>query len=105
MAVRRGRRLIALYGVGRASLMSDTGMPWLLASDELDRIPRALLAISPSVVGQWRQHYPRLANHVSVHHHRSIRWLKWLGFTLHKAEPFGAFGHPFHPFEMRSPHV
>lgn len=105
MAVVQDNQLIAVFGVGRASVMSTTGVPWLLGSDPLDRLPRTLLPLSRAVITHWRQKYPVMINHVSADHHKSIRWLKWLGFTVHPAEPFGQFGNPFHKFEMRSDHV
>ena len=93
---------VALFGVARASLLSTTGVPWLLGTDLVGKLARPLLPLSALVLASWRGKYPHMENHVSVHHHQSLRWLKWLGFTLHPAEPYGQFGKPFHKFEMRS---
>ena len=39
-------------------------------------------------------------NYVDARHTDAIRWLKWLGFTLHPATPYGPFDLPFHKFTM-----
>jgi hypothetical protein len=45
--------------------------------------------------------FPEMRNYVDARHARSIRWLKWLGFTIEEARPMGFAGLPFHPFGMR----
>lgn len=102
MAITQGDDLVALFGVGRGAILSSHGVPWLLGTHHVDRLVRPLLPLSRAVVRHWRSQYPLLINHVSARHHQSIRWLKWLGFTLHPAAPYGPFGNPFHKFEMRS---
>jgi hypothetical protein len=39
-----------------------------------------------------------IGNHVYAKNRMSIRWLKWLGFELGVAEPFGPSAALFHPF-------
>lgn len=102
VVVRLGDDPVALFGVGRATVMASHGVPWLLGTDLADRLIRRLLPFCRAVVAHWRAQYSLLVNHVSADHHRSIRWLKWLGFDLFPAAPHGPFGHPFHRFEMRS---
>lgn len=94
--------LVAMLGVGRPGLLSTTGNPWMLGAPVLENLGRQIMELSAEKVGEWRQEYPLLVNHVYAEHHHSIRWLKWLGFTLHPAAPYGPFGNLFHKFEMRS---
>jgi len=94
--------LVAMLGVGRPGLLSTTGIPWMLGTPTLEKLGRQIMELSAEKVGAWRREYPLLVNHVYAEHQHSIRWLKWLGFTLHPAAPYGPFGNPFHKFEMRS---
>ena len=46
--------------------------------------------------------YSLLINFVDARHGVAIRWLKWLGFKVFPAKPFGPDKLPFHRFEMRT---
>lgn len=46
-----------------------------------------------------------LTNYVDARNAVSIRWLRWLGFEIEPAAPFGIHGLPFHRFSMRVNHV
>ncbi|GAB5471753.1 MAG: hypothetical protein Kilf2KO_47830 [Rhodospirillales bacterium] len=90
----------ALFGVRRVSLASRRGCPWLLTGAAVERHPCAFLRASRGVLGTWRRDYDSLANWVDARHVAALRWLGWLGFTLHPARPYGVRGLAFHPFEL-----
>lgn len=92
---------VCLFGVGAVSLLSGIGSPWLLGTDAIEANAMRFLRRNRAMVGQMLAAFPVLANHVDARNHLSIRWLRWLGFTLAPAVPYGPFGLPFHPFEMR----
>lgn len=92
--------LAVLFGVRRASMTGRRGIPWLLSGPAVARHPRAFLRASRAVVAGWRADYSHLGNWVDARYGQALRWLAWLGFTLHPARPYGALGLPFHPFEM-----
>lgn len=94
--------IAAIFGVGYSSILSLIGIPWLLGSEVMNRLDKPLLSVSRAVIEHWRTKHQTMINYVSADHHQSIRWLKWLGFTVHPAEPYGDFGNLFHKFEMRS---
>lgn len=95
-----------IFGVApMGGLLGTTGAPWLLGTRALERNPRALIELGPRYLALMLASYPRLFNYVDARNKRSIRWLKWLGFTFHDAKPYGAAGLPFHYFEMRAHHV
>jgi hypothetical protein len=73
---------MAVFGCVPYQLMPETGSPWLLAAEGIERHPGALVKMGRAYVAQWLQHYERLANVVDVRNTTSIRWLKRLGFTI-----------------------
>ena len=44
--------------------------------------------------------YRVLTNYADARNTTAIRWLRWLGFNILPAIPFGLDGLPFHPFEL-----
>jgi hypothetical protein len=91
-----------IFGVApMGSTLGATGAPWALGTTAVERKPRALIELGPSYCELMLASYPHLYNYVDARNKRSIRWLKWLGFEFHDAQPYGAAGLPFHKFEMR----
>lgn len=94
--------LAAILGCAPVSLVSGIGSPWMLATPVLDAHARVLVRVTPGYIAKMLQAFPHLVNHVHTENVTSVRWLRRLGFTVHEAQPFGALGEPFHPFEMRA---
>ena len=101
-AVRRDGELLTLFGVARVALLGREGSPWLLGSRSLVHHKRALLHFGRSHVAGWRESYDYLENWVDARNALSIRWLRWLGFTLEAPESYGRFQRPSHRFWMRT---
>lgn len=95
-------RLVCIFGVGALSVLTGLGSPWLLGTDLLDKHSRTLLRMCRRYVAEMLAVFPHLVNFVDARNTRSITWLRWLGFEIQQAEPFGAQGLPFHRFEMRA---
>jgi hypothetical protein len=95
-------RLLCVIGVASRSLIGGSAEPWLIGHARLDRHAHAFARASRPALAQWVQHYGRLANWVDARNERAIRWLRWLGFELGPATPYGIDGLPFHPFQMRA---
>ena len=74
--------------------------PWMLATSEADRHPRAVIALGPRYIAEMLQAHPLLLNHVHAANTRAVRWLRRAGFTLQPAHPHPATGEPFHVFRM-----
>lgn len=89
---------VCIFGVAPRSLLTGEGLPWMLATDGLQQIERVLARMSKPVVEAMLDAYPMLGNWVDARNTRTIRWLKWLGFTVEPAAPFGAEQLPFHRF-------
>ena len=89
-----------IFGAASASLLGGEGVPWLLGSDLIERHQRAFLRRNREYVRQMQAAFPVLRNMVDARNEVSIRWLRWLGFTIEPAVRWGAAGMPFHPFWM-----
>lgn len=87
-----------LFGVTPAP---GIGVPWMLGTPALERAPKQLTKLGRVYVTLMNQKYATLLNYVDARSLKSVYWLARLGFTVQKeAEPYGAFGLPFHRFGM-----
>lgn len=95
-------KTILIFGVGRQSLISDTGVPWLLGSKEMDsrQVGNEVGRWSRYYVDEMKSKFSRLENWIDTRQRRSIRWLKWCGFHVERSNPFGVLDLPFHLFWM-----
>lgn len=94
--------VVALWGVGVGSLAASVGHPWMLGTDRLSvKYRRELLTVAKDHVSRMRRQFTYLVNFVDARHTDSIRWLRWCGFDIYPAEPFGVSGLPFHRFDMK----
>lgn len=92
--------VVAMFGVVPHSIYSSDGSVWFLASDQVDEERKAFARISKNEVNAMCEKYSRLTNFVDADNKKSIRWLKWLGFTVDpNAAPSGPHRHLFHKFE------
>lgn len=93
-------RAEAMWGVGDINVLAGVGAPWLLGTDEVPRYFIHFLRASVGFRDQLLERYATLRNFVDDRNTVSIRWLAWLGFTLHDPAMFR--GHAFRMFELRS---
>jgi len=99
-ALRWDGELVALFGCADHPGMDGAGIPWLLCTTALDKVPRrAMAGISARVVDGWRAGYSVLCNMVHRHNTRAVRFVRWLGFTVDLA-PCGPGGE-FFVFQWR----
>lgn len=90
-----------MFGVGDVNVLTGTGAPWMLATDEIGKIKRQFLKSSAGWCAQLLQRYDVLINCVDDRNKLSKRWLAWLGFTIGPPVAFGKNGELFRVFEMR----
>lgn len=93
-----GDRVACVFGVTGASLLSDTGYPWLIGTDLIEQHAKPFLRRNKKMVGVMLDRYPFLENYVDVRNEKSIQWLRWLGFTFGEAQPYGIYRMPFMKF-------
>ncbi len=89
-----------MWGVGPLSLVAGRGCPWLLGTVAIEQHPMTFLRQSRAYLRQMLHTYSRLENHVDARNTVSIRWLRWLGFTIEPPAPYGFLQLPFHRFHM-----
>lgn len=90
----------AIFGVAPYAALAGIGSPWLVGTTRCDRAGRLILKYSRALMIITAREYPHLVNYVDARHVKSIRWLKWLGFTINDPAPYGFENRPFHRFEM-----
>lgn len=95
-------RPIAMFGVVNQNVMSGYGVPWLLGTEEIEKISFRFLRGSREHLAEMLSEYKRLENFVDVRNTVSIKWLRWLGFDMMEPAPYGPFGLPFHRFVMEN---
>lgn len=87
-----------MFGTYRASMLTGNGVVWMLATDDIYGIKKDFLVRCQHFVDEMQRGYTVIYNHVDQRNMVSKRWLRWLGFTIEPAFPYGIRGRPFHRF-------
>jgi len=93
---------VCMFGAAASTLLASRGCPWLLGTDAVETHAIAFLRRNRAQVRLMLAVFGTLANHIDSRNIVSRRWLEWMGFTIHPAEPHGPLGLPFHPFSLES---
>lgn len=96
------RRPVCMFGIAQVTPLSDWGVPWMLATDEIEDHARVLVLGSRRYMQVARERYARLENYVDARNVKAVKWLGWLGFEVDPAAPFGIEGLPFHRFHWEA---
>ncbi len=94
--------LICIFGVGG---LYSFGFPYMIGSDKIIKHRKTFLVYSRGFIDKMKKRYSYMTNFVDARNTVAIEWLKWLGFTIHEAKPYGYLGLPFHQFDMRCNNV
>lgn len=95
----------AMLGLVIHDILSDSGIPWLLGTDEALKHKRQFIKLVPDVISEMLEICGRLFNYVHAENKVSIRWLKRIGFTIEDSKPYGLGGELFHRFHLEVNHV
>jgi hypothetical protein len=94
--------VVCIYGVRRVSALDDECVIWMLGTDELPKhAVRFIRGCSAEVVSMVQQ-FKLVENWCHAENKTTIRWLKWLGFKIEEAAPYGRKNEPFHHFYARA---
>ncbi len=93
--------IVCIFGVAPVNLLEGTAAPWMIATSHIDKYASIFLRNNKDVVNEWIDTYPHLFNYVDARNFKAKKWLKWLGFVLSEAKPYGKEQLPFHYFERR----
>lgn len=91
---------VAMLGVASRSMIEGVGVPWMLGTERVYASGRALLELSPPVIGEMMATFTRLENIVDANNVRALRFLRWSGFEVGE-EPIEMGGVQFLRFERR----
>jgi hypothetical protein len=91
-----------MWGVNPATLIGPTGIPWLLGSDLVPLHRKVFLRENKRWVAHALDLFPLLRNVVDARYAEAIRWIRWMGFTLHAPRAMGIHGEAFIPFTMEA---
>lgn len=87
---------IGMFGVAPSYLNPQTGMVWLLSSDQLFSIRKSFLKQCRLYIDQMLKIYPCLINYVDCRNTQTLRWLRWCGFKINRYyQNFGLKGEDF----------
>lgn len=92
---------IAIFGLVVSNPLSGRGVPWLLGTDGIMGNSRSFLDKSVQGIEQMKAICPYMENHVHAKNKVSIKWLKWLGFTIGEKFTMES-GEDFYKFYMRN---
>lgn len=90
-----------MFGCCVLNVLCRKGSPWFLGTDAIDQNRLAFARASVFWRDQLLSRYDCLTNVIDARNASSIRWLKWLGFTISEPVPVGRGGLPFRIFELR----
>lgn len=96
---------ICMFGVAEGSLLGNTGIPWMIGSSKLDDHAMTFLRNSHRALSFMSLGYDTLFNYVDARNTKAIEWLRWLGFDIEEARPYGPDGVDFHRFTKRLTYV
>lgn len=91
----------AVYGLVKGDLITQSGTPWLLGTNDILRLGKSFTKKAREVIADMLEICPVLTNKVHVDNTYSVRWLKRMGFRLEEPEPSGVNGEMFHRFSLR----
>lgn len=95
-------KVINIWGVGKTTSLSDEGIPWMLTSHLVDYHIRPFLVESKAALVEMKKEASTFSNVVDARNNKAIKWLKWLGFKMEEAAPYGPDHLPFHQFTMEN---
>jgi hypothetical protein len=94
--------VIAIWGVGSLSMLSDVGQPWLVGTERLvKKYRKAFLRLVDLFLDMIVDAYPMLEGYQLAEHGDRVRWLQWCGFKFDKPEIRGGFGMEYQRFELK----
>lgn len=92
---------LAIAMFGDIKFNAEVGVPWLISTHAVDQHRRGFLIECDREVAAMRQRHQVLINYTDARYTKALRWLRWLGFHMHKPVPYGAAGELFHPMTLR----
>lgn len=90
-----GNEIACMWGIHTQTILSDIAYMWLVTTPLVEKHQFVFARKSQIYLQGLKQHYRVIEGHVGAQFPRSIRWLKWLGFTVYPEHG------NLRPFELR----
>jgi len=87
---------VLMCGVCRSDEDPEAGVIWMLASDDIDKHKKDFLRLSEPVADELSEGYKYVYNLVHKDNTKSIRWLRWNGFTVDETKVYDQGGEDFY---------
>ncbi len=91
-------KVIAMFGVADSVEVPEYGVPWMLASSDLEDYSRPFLRYCKDWIDKLQDKYDVLYNMVHCQNAQGMRWLQWSGFDIKTSRTYGAGGEDFYLF-------
>lgn len=89
---------VLMFGSVQCPHNKDVGVIWMLATDELDNYKRQFLQECLPHIEEISNGYSHVYNLVHKTNTKSIRWLRWCGFTVDTTKIYDQGGEDFYLF-------
>ncbi len=96
--VQNDGEILGMFGVGDCSHGTGYGVPFLLASENLEKHSKEFLRHSRKWVAELEKDYSVLYNFIHTKNFVAMRWLQWCGFDVKKQMSYGIGKEPFYLF-------
>jgi len=91
-------KLIAVWGVADSQIVNNYGIPWLVGTDDIEKIYVKVARYSRDWVKHISRDYEALYNFVHVPHWQSQKWLQMCGFNIIRSYKYGFNNEEFYLF-------
>jgi hypothetical protein len=90
--------IACIFGIGRQNLMGTVGTIWMLGTNLLEQHGIRFLRENQREIVDISREFAIIENYCDARNKVTLRWLKWLGFTIEEAQPYGVYNLQFHHF-------
>lgn len=90
--------LVCIFGI--VHLSDKICIPYLLGTDLLNSNNIILCRNSKRYIKRWKKEFEYMVNFVDKRNVLALKWLSWLGFTIHEEAPYGVSGLPFNKCDL-----
>ena len=90
--------IISIWGVANSEIVDHFGIPWLVASPDIEKVYRKIVRYSKDWVDHISRDYEGLYNFVHVPHWQSQKWLQMCGFNIVTQLKYGFNDEEFYLF-------
>jgi hypothetical protein len=92
---------LGVFGYAVPQIIGRGCMPWMITTENVERHRVAFARASVKINALLLEEFSACENWVDARHLVCIRWLRWLKFEVHPAQPLPPRGLLFHRFSSK----